>query len=174
MVVAWRQVRIVRGGQKSPSWRAWAEHLSKPRCGDRALSCRRTTPLVSILHHFFFFGSLPKLIHRFTINLWRYCGPWCHEFCQKIPLQSQNTYFTAGGSSDDSVHVSSVITPTLRSKNVWGQAFSDKRYLLLLSVRFGAMTTRFFLPTNRRLILELPSYLFCCPLQHALSPRPLS
>jgi hypothetical protein len=33
-----------------------------------------------------------------------------------------------------------------------------KLYLLLLSVHFGAMTTHFFLPTNRRLILELPKY----------------
>jgi hypothetical protein len=29
--------------------------------------------------------------------------------------------------------------------------------LLLLSVRLGAMTTLFFLPTSRRLILELPT-----------------
>jgi len=36
----------------------------------------------------------------------------------KIPLRSQNTYLTAGGSDDDSVHVSSVITPTLRTENV--------------------------------------------------------
>jgi len=35
---------------------------------------------------------------------------------------------------------------------------NNKRCLLLLSVRFGAMTMYFFLPTNRRLILELPSY----------------
>jgi len=35
----------------------------------------------------------------------------------------------------------------------------NKRYLLLLSLHFEAMTTRFFLPTNRRLILELPSYM---------------
>jgi len=77
----------------------------------------------------------------------------------KIPLRSQNTYLTAG---DDSVHVSSVITATLRSENVWGYAFGDnKRYLLLLSMRFGAMTTRFFLPTNRRLILELPTQYTC-------------
>jgi len=34
----------------------------------------------------------------------------------------------------------------------------NKRYLLLLSVWFGAMTMHFFLPTNRRLILELPTY----------------
>ena len=38
-------------------------------------------------------------------------------------------------------------------------AFNDnKRYLLLLSVRFGAMTTRLFLPNNRMLILELLTY----------------
>ena len=74
----------------------------------------------------------------------------------KIPLRSQNTYLIAGVSGDDSVHVSSLITPTLNSENVWGLAFSDnKRYLLLLSVRFDAMTTRFFLPTYRKLILEL-------------------
>jgi len=30
--------------------------------------------------------------------------------------------------------------------------------LLLLSMRVGAMTTCFFLPTNRRLILEWPMY----------------
>ena len=84
--------------------------------------------------------------------------PGAMNSVNKIPLRSQNTYPTAGGSGDDSVHVSSVITPTLRSENVCGQAFSDNKcYLLLLSVRFGAMTTRFFLPTNRRLILELPS-----------------
>ena len=74
---------------------------------------------------------------------------------------NHSTYLTAGGSGDDSVHDSSEITPTLRSENVWGQAFSDnKRYLLLLSVRFGAMTKPFFfLPINRRLILELPTYI---------------
>jgi len=31
---------------------------------------------------------------------------------------NHSTYLTAGGSGDDSVHVSSVITPTLRSENV--------------------------------------------------------
>ena len=36
----------------------------------------------------------------------------------KIPLRSQNTYLTGDGSGDDSVHVASVITPTLRSENV--------------------------------------------------------
>jgi len=25
-------------------------------------------------------------MQRFTINLWRYCGPWCHEFCQQNSL----------------------------------------------------------------------------------------
>ena len=45
----------------------------------------------------------------------------------------------------DSVRVSSVITPALRSEIVWGWAFSDnKRCLLLLSVCFGAMTTLSF------------------------------
>ena len=38
----------------------------------------------------------------------------------EIPLRSQNTYLTGGGSGDDSVDVSSVITPKLRSENVWG------------------------------------------------------
>ena len=28
----------------------------------------------------------PKLIHRFAINLWQYCGPWCYEFCQQNSL----------------------------------------------------------------------------------------
>jgi hypothetical protein len=38
--------------------------------------------------------------------------------------------------------------------------YSDnKLYLLLLSLRFGVMTKRFILTTNRKLILELPTYL---------------
>ena len=79
----------------------------------------------------------------------------------KIRLRSQSTYFTAGGSGDDSVHVSSVITSTLRCEHTWVQTFSDnKLYLLLLSARFGAMTTRSFLPTNRRLNLELLTYYY--------------
>ena len=53
------------------------------------------------------------------------------------------------------VHVLSVFTPTLRGENVWGYAYSKNRSsLLLLSVRFDAMTTRLFLPTKWRLILE--------------------
>ena len=40
-------------------------------------------------------------------------------------------------------------------ENVWGYAYSKNRSsLLLLSVSFDAMTTRLFLPANRRLILE--------------------
>ena len=74
---------------------------------------------------------------------------------KKIHFRSQNMYRTAGGNGDDSVRVLSVFTPTLRSENVWGYAYSKNRSsLLLLSVRFDAMTTRLFLPTNRRLILE--------------------
>jgi hypothetical protein len=48
------------------------------------------------------------------------------DSANKIPLLScvkktnHSTYLTAGGCDDDSVHVSSVITPTLRSENVWG------------------------------------------------------
>jgi hypothetical protein len=37
------------------------------------------------------------------------------SFCMK--KTDHSTYHTAGGSGDDSVHVSSVITPTLRSEN---------------------------------------------------------
>jgi len=44
--------------------------------------------------------------------------PVAMNFVNKIPLWFQNTYLTAGGSGDDSVHVSSVITPMLRSKKV--------------------------------------------------------
>jgi hypothetical protein len=40
------------------------------------------------------------------------------SFCVK--KMNYSTYFTAGGSCNDSVHVSSVITPTLRIENVWG------------------------------------------------------
>jgi hypothetical protein len=45
-----------------------------------------------------------------TINLGR-----ALSFCVK--KSNHSTYLTAGGSSDDSVHVSSAITPTLRSEN---------------------------------------------------------
>jgi hypothetical protein len=40
------------------------------------------------------------------------------SFCVK--KINHSTYLTAGGSGDDSVHVSSVITATLRSENVLG------------------------------------------------------
>ena len=40
------------------------------------------------------------------------------SFCVK--KTNHSVYLTAGGSGNDSVHVSSVITPTLHSKNVWG------------------------------------------------------
>jgi len=75
------------------------------------------------------------------------------SFCVKKTNHSM--YLTAGGSGDDSVHVLSVFTPTLRSENVREYVYSKNRsYLLLLSVRFDAMTTYLFLPTNRKLILE--------------------
>jgi hypothetical protein len=32
----------------------------------------------------------PKIIQRFTINLW-HCGPWCHEFCQQNSLTTFRT-----------------------------------------------------------------------------------
>jgi hypothetical protein len=35
-------------------------------------------------------------------------------------------------------------------------------------VRFGGITTRFFLPTNRRLILELPTQFLQIPLLSSL------
>jgi hypothetical protein len=50
---------------------------------------------------------------QLTMNLRR-----ALSFCVK--KTNHSTYLTAGGSGDDSVHVSSVITPTLRSENVWG------------------------------------------------------
>jgi beta-lactamase superfamily II metal-dependent hydrolase len=37
-----------------------------------------------------------------------------------VKKTDHSTYLTAGGSGDDSVHLASVITPTLRSENVWG------------------------------------------------------
>ena len=79
------------------------------------------------------------------------------SFCVK--RTNHSTYLTAGGSGNGSVHVLSLFTPTLRNENVWGYAYSKNRsYLLQLSMRFDAMTARLFLPTNRRLILEWPSY----------------
>jgi hypothetical protein len=37
-----------------------------------------------------------------------------------VKKTNHSTYLTAGGNGDDSVNVSSVITPTLRSENIWG------------------------------------------------------
>jgi hypothetical protein len=127
-----------------------------------ALSCRRMTPLVSSLRRLFWI-NLQSLFSRNTHNIITVyttqstMNLGCAlSFCMK--KMNHSKYFTDGKSGDDSVHVSSVITPTLHSKNVRGLAFRDnKRYLLLLNERFGAMTMRFFLPTNRRLTLELPT-----------------
>jgi len=75
------------------------------------------------------------------------------SFCMK--KTDHSTYLTAGRSGDGSVHVSSAITPTLRSENAWGFVFREnKRCLLWLSLWFGTVPTRLFLPTNQRLILE--------------------
>jgi hypothetical protein len=43
----------------------------------------------------------------------RYCTPGAMNSANKIPLRSHNTYLTAGGRGDGSVHDSSVITATL-------------------------------------------------------------
>ena len=48
-----------------------------------------------------------------TMNLGR-----ALSFCVK--KTNHGTYLTAGGSGDDSAHVLSVFTPTLRGENVWG------------------------------------------------------
>jgi len=75
------------------------------------------------------FSEHPVLL--FWINLWNLFSisqqtsdvivvPGAMISVNKIPLWSQNRYLTAGRSGDGSVHVSSVITPTLRSENVWG------------------------------------------------------
>jgi hypothetical protein len=50
---------------------------------------------------------------QLTVNLSR-----ALSFC--VNKTNHSTYLTAGGSGDDSVHVSSVITPTLGSENVEG------------------------------------------------------
>jgi len=73
-------------------------------------------PLDSILCRFL--DQPPKLIQRFTKTSDVIVVPGAINSVNKIPLRSQNTYLTAGGSGDDSVHVSSVITPPLRSENV--------------------------------------------------------
>jgi hypothetical protein len=49
-----------------------------------------------------------------TMNLGR-----ALSFCMK--KMNHSMYFTAGGSGNDSVHVSSVIIPTLCSENAWGR-----------------------------------------------------
>jgi hypothetical protein len=75
------------------------------------------------------------------------------SFCVK--KLNHSTHLTAGGSGDDTVHISSAITPTLRNENASGLVLREnKSYLLLLSICFGAMAKRFILPTNRMLILE--------------------
>jgi len=154
MVVVWRQVRTVRrGGRKSPSWRAWLKHLWEPQCG--ATRCRAGERHLYWASRTFFSSTS----EAYSVFHNKPLVPGAMNSINKIPFRSQNMYLTVGGSSVDSDHVSSVITPTLSGENTWREAFSDRKlYLLLLSVRFGAMTTYFFLPTNRRLILELPMY----------------
>jgi hypothetical protein len=76
------------------------------------------------------------------------------SFCMK--KTNHSTYLTAGGSGVDSVHVSSaIIILTLLSENACELVFRENKLCLLqLSLGFGAMSTHFFLPINRRLILE--------------------
>ena len=47
--------------------------------------------------------------------------PGAMNSVNKIPLRSQNTYLTIGGNDDDSVHVSSVITPHYAAKMYEGR-----------------------------------------------------
>ena len=67
----------------------------------------------------FFFGSTSQAYSAFHNKPFDVIVvPGAMNSVNKIPLWSQNTYLTAGGSGEDSVNVSSVITPTLHSENV--------------------------------------------------------
>ena len=142
----------------------------------RKFSYRETTvsthALVDFLNEFIshsWVSSLTTTVMHISAPIPKFCAPFPHTTVTDnivtiyttqstmnlgralscLKKTNHSTYLTAGGSDDDSVHVLSVITPTLRSENVWGSVYSKNRsYLLLLSVRFDAMTMRLFLPTN--------------------------
>ena len=118
MVIAWCQVRTVRRVVENLP----VEELDLSICVSRGVGralCRRTTPLVSIPRRFFWI-NLRSLFSVSQLPSDVIVDPGATNSVNKIPLRSQNTYLTAGGSGDDSVHVSSVITLTPRSENVRG------------------------------------------------------
>jgi len=159
------------GGWKSPSWRAWCALLVSI-CASRGVGLHvvmqendpfseRPEPPLFFLNIYIYIYILTSkdysAFHNKPLTLLWSLVPWI--LSTKFPY-SPSIRTSAGGSSDGSVHVLSLFTPTLRSKNVWGYAYSKNRsYLLLLSMRFDAVTTRLFLPTNRTLILEWPTYM---------------
>ena len=72
------QVQTVRRVVKNLQLKSLIKAFVRDAVWGWALSCRRMMPLVSIPQ--FVLNWPPKLIQRFTINLWWYCGPWCHAF----------------------------------------------------------------------------------------------
>jgi len=65
----------------------------------------------------------PKLIQCFTRNIFTVHKTQStmnlgRTLSFRVKKTNHSTYLTAGGSGDNSVHVSSVITPTLCSENV--------------------------------------------------------
>jgi hypothetical protein len=101
-------------------------------------------------------------------GLWTFCtvlcynchSLHCHRTHDKIDYESRTrfvplveiSYLTASGRGDDSVHVSSAITPTLRSVNSWGQACSDN-----ILYPFGAIFKIFAHPVFKMWIIQEPN-----------------
>ena len=122
LVIAWCQVRTVRKVVENLP----VEELDWSICASRGVRpCVVVQENDAFSEHPtpFVLDQPPKLIQHFTRNIitiytTQSTNLGCTlSFCAK--KTNHSTYFTAGGSGDDSVHVSSVITPTQHSENVW-------------------------------------------------------
>jgi hypothetical protein len=77
----------------------------------RALSYRKTKPLVSIPRRLFWI-DLWRLISVSQKNLWRYCGLRCHEFCQKkFPYNFLKEFISHNWVSSSTTFVMHIIAP---------------------------------------------------------------
>jgi hypothetical protein len=115
MVTAWRQVCTLRGG----GWSKISQLKILIKAFVQAVMWGYALLCMSIPRRLFWIDLRTVTHNVITVyttqlmNLGRSLS-----FCVKDANHS--TYLTAGGSGDDIAHVSSVITPTLRSENVRG------------------------------------------------------
>jgi hypothetical protein len=56
----------------------------------------------------------PKLMWRFTINLWRYCGTWCHKLPIKLPNDFVNEFISDNWVSSLITFFMHISTPILK------------------------------------------------------------